>query len=58
VLDEATDMMKESAKKRGDSETLGVLEPQLNVRDAIRTSQPFKPLSASLGLEIGLQYYA
>jgi hypothetical protein len=36
VLDEATDMMKESAKKRGDSETLGVLEPQLNVRDAIR----------------------
>jgi MoxR-like ATPase len=36
VLDEVTDMMKESAKKRGDSETLGVLEPQLNVRDAIR----------------------
>jgi hypothetical protein len=47
VLDEVTDMMKESAKKKGDQTALQVLEPQLNMRDAIRTFQPFKPLSAS-----------
>jgi MoxR-like ATPase len=38
MLDEITDMMKESAKKRGDSATLEVLEPQLpNLRAAIKT---------------------
>lgn len=36
VLDEIMDMMKESAKKRGDAETLHELEPPLNVKGAIQ----------------------
>ena len=37
ILDEVVDMMKESAKKKGDTATLGVLESRLNIADAIKT---------------------
>jgi len=35
ILDEVADMMKESAKKRGDVETLQKLEPPLDIKSAI-----------------------
>ncbi|MBS7646684.1 MAG: hypothetical protein QW566_00155 [Candidatus Jordarchaeales archaeon] len=34
MLDEVVDMMKESAKKRGDAATLEALEPRLNITGA------------------------
>ncbi len=36
MLDEITDMMKESAKKRGDSAALEQLEPPLDIEDAVQ----------------------
>lgn len=35
MLDEVVDMMKESAKKKGDAVTLEALEPALNIRGAL-----------------------
>lgn len=40
MLDEVTDMMKESAKKKGDAETLQKLEPPLNIKSAIQALKP------------------
>jgi hypothetical protein len=36
ILDEIVDMMKESAKKKGDTATLEALESKLNIEDAIK----------------------
>jgi len=44
-LDEVVDMMKESAKKKGDVASLEVLEPKLritNALEAVKTSMPNK----------------
>jgi hypothetical protein len=37
ILDEVVDMMKESAKKKEDNLTLDVLEPKLNIENALKT---------------------
>ncbi|MGD6805826.1 MAG: hypothetical protein ACQCN4_02580 [Candidatus Bathyarchaeia archaeon] len=37
ILDEVVDMMKESAKKKGDTTTLEALESKLNIENAIKT---------------------
>jgi MoxR-like ATPase len=39
MLDELTDMMKESAKKRGDSAALQVLEQPMNIGEALKALQ-------------------
>ena len=36
ILDEIVDMMKESAKKKGDTATLEALESKLNIEDAVK----------------------
>jgi len=40
MLDEVIDMMKESAKKRGDAATLQALEQPLDIRNAIQALKP------------------